>query len=131
MFIFIRKFHLLFVQISYTRGSIILLALRVSSSDPQALGLLSTPSAPQVRLIRKASFAPSISVSAISVIGPWDAEAEAIGTAIWWTVPNAGGASREGVKYLQGEIRVPEVLIPNFRILNFSLEVTRGPIRFR
>lgn len=107
----------------YTRGTAIPLTMTISSSDSQALDLLSSPIAPSVRLLRLAEFSPTILSSATKVVGPWEAKPEIVGDAVWWLVPDVSGAAAEETsRCLHGEIKIPEDAPPNCRILNFQLQ---------
>ncbi|KAK7690954.1 hypothetical protein QCA50_006057 [Cerrena zonata] len=114
----------------YTRGTVIPLIMTVSTSDLQALDLLSAPPALCVRLARSAEFASSILSAAIKVVGPWQTSPEFIADAAWWPILDYGGSSSasEDVssKTLHGEIRIPEDASPSCLILNFQLQYSVG-----
>ena len=94
--------------------------MTVSTSDSQALDLLSAPSALSVRLTRNADFAPTIlSSSVLKVTSPWQAPPELVAEATWWS---ALDSDRSSEKTLHGEIRIPENVSPSCLILNFLLQ---------
>jgi hypothetical protein len=120
------------VQVSYTRGTVIPVWLRLSSPDDQALDLLSTPTAPQAALRCVLDFRPGHTPPkhpAAAAPGehrkPTDefyADTTVVAPAVWWSpkLSDERGAGR-GARRLAGEIHVPPgatppILCPIFRL---------------
>lgn len=112
-------------QLSYTRGTVIPLHLTVRSSDTHALDLLSSPTAPVVRLRR-------VTRNHYDDGGPGITDASAgkehkladlkslptpmfqdlvgyVNSATWWSTPSSSDDA--GTRTLQGEVHLP----PNLR----------------
>ncbi|KAF7374625.1 hypothetical protein MSAN_00347300 [Mycena sanguinolenta] len=125
----------------YTRGSPIPCAITLSSTDTQALDLLSAPRAISVHLRRRLK--PLLPASKRN--GVFDANAdlsadpaENMVAASWW--PSARGASEEialgpsrrmSRRRLDGEIQLPTCLKPSCRIAHFAVEYTVELLPFK
>ncbi|KAJ7745724.1 hypothetical protein B0H16DRAFT_971533 [Mycena metata] len=125
----------------YTRGAPIPCAITLSSTDVQALDLLSAPRAISVHLRRRLK--PLVPASKRN--GMFDANAdlsadpaENIAAATWW--PSLEGApenTRHGFsrrihrRRLDGEIQLPVSLKPSCRIAHFAVEYTVEVLPFK
>ncbi|KAJ7158493.1 hypothetical protein C8R46DRAFT_1109353 [Mycena filopes] len=124
----------------YTRGAPIPCAITLSSTDAQALDLLSAPRAIPVHLRRRLK--PLLPASKRN--GMFDANAdlsvdpaENIAAATWW--PSVDGAHGQGQgsarrihrRRLDGEIQLPVSLKPSCRIAHFAVEYTVEVLPFK
>jgi hypothetical protein len=107
--------------LSYTRSTVIPLYLRLSSSDSQALDLLSSPKAITCHLRRRLKLR-GLKDSLIDA-SVWRENAEYSQPAVWWNDKDDGSdeKAREGTKYLSGELHLvrnlkPTSAVPSFRI---------------
>jgi len=98
--------------LSYTRGSVIPLFLTLSSSDAQALDLLTSSKAASVRLVRRVKY--------IMQGAEWRESVEQLENAVWWPA-NDGGGDRHN-RRMCGEIRLVKDLKPSCLFGHFSLE---------
>ncbi|KAJ7261727.1 hypothetical protein B0H12DRAFT_1013149 [Mycena haematopus] len=125
----------------YTRGSPIPCAISLSSTDAQALDLLSAPRAISVHLRRrlKPILPPSKRNGIFDANADLSADpAENIVAASWW--PSHEGASAEialgssrrmSRRRLDGEIQLPTSLKPSCRIAHFAVEYTVELLPFK
>ncbi|KAJ6532063.1 hypothetical protein B0H19DRAFT_466554 [Mycena capillaripes] len=124
--------------LSYTRGSPIPCVITLTSTDAQALDLLSAPRAISVYLRRRLK--PILPASKRN--GMFDANAdlsadpaENIVAASWW--PSLEGGSELGNsprinrRRLDGEIQLPTTLKPSCRIAHFAVEYTVEVLPFK
>ncbi|KAJ3987412.1 hypothetical protein F5890DRAFT_1405227 [Lentinula detonsa] len=125
--------------LSYTRGSVIPLSLTLSSTDSQALDLLSSDRALAVRLRRKVTSNRAQNLAEFNA--PWNATQGAVSTepiidiagAVWWQRPGSTSSNETGInstmlskvilyKELEGEILLSKSLKPTFHISHFGIE---------
>ncbi|KAJ3785368.1 hypothetical protein GGU10DRAFT_355079 [Lentinula aff. detonsa] len=125
--------------LSYTRGSVIPLSLTLSSTDSQALDLLSSHRALAVRLRRKVTSNRAQNLAEFNA--PWNATQGAVSTepiidiagAVWWQRPGSTSSNETGInpttlskvilhKELEGEILLSKSLKPTFHISHFGIE---------
>ncbi|KAJ4477342.1 hypothetical protein J3R30DRAFT_3290821 [Lentinula aciculospora] len=125
--------------LSYTRGSVIPVSLTLSSTDSQALDLLSSRQSLTVRLRRKVTSNSAQTFAELNA--PWNATQGAILTeptveiadAVWWqrpgsvnineTIMNSTMQSKTRLyREMEGEILLPKNLKPTFRISHFGIE---------
>ncbi|KAH8100788.1 hypothetical protein BXZ70DRAFT_1064411 [Cristinia sonorae] len=111
--------------VCYTRGTTIPLVLSISSSDTQALDLLSLPSAPTCQLMRHATFSMHVDSTSLEVISSNSREwfPEVIGTAVWRQAFEDTGNSPHR-RILHGDIVIPADTPPSCNIVNFHLQYT-------
>ncbi|KAJ6512953.1 hypothetical protein C8R45DRAFT_812620 [Mycena sanguinolenta] len=125
----------------YTRGSPIPCAITLSSTDTQALDLLSAPRAISLHLRRRLK--PLLPASNRN--GVFDANAdlsadpaENMVAAAWWPSPRGaseeialGPSRRMSRRRLDGEIQLPTCLKPSCRIAHFAVEYTVELLPFK
>lgn len=97
----------------------------IACSDEQALDLLSSPGAQDVRLVQKTSH--SVSTYAMGIITPITSGQRElyqgdIAQAQFWPV-SSQNSEQQVTRELQGEIMVPLSVPPGCRILSFEIEV--------
>nr|GAT51378.1 predicted protein [Mycena chlorophos] len=116
----------------YTRGSQIPCVIYLSSTDTQALDLLSAPRAITVALRRR--LRPIQPASKRS--GMFDASAdlsadpvETIALASWW--PASPAAAHHSSRRLEGEIPLPVTLKPSARMAHFAVEYSVEVLPFK
>ncbi|CAL1710189.1 unnamed protein product [Somion occarium] len=109
--------------LAYTRGSVLPCTVHIECSDVQALDLLASPEAMDIRLRRHISMGLA-DVSSISARAPaygieFEETTEEIKSAVWWP-------TRHGTTYraLDGEIHLPRELKPSCCIGRFRLSYT-------
>ncbi|KAI0090290.1 hypothetical protein BDY19DRAFT_939425 [Irpex rosettiformis] len=104
----------------YTRGAAVPIHLVISSKDDQTLDLLSSPHAPRVVFTRTMSFTPWQGSYAMgrNVNEPSETHTEQMASAGFTLIPGGG----EERRVLRGQLVVPGHLVPEFRILNYTLE---------
>ncbi|KAJ6624071.1 hypothetical protein B0H10DRAFT_1785488 [Mycena sp. CBHHK59/15] len=126
----------------YTRGSPIPCVITLSSTDTQALDLLSSPRAISVHLRRR--LRPVMPASKRSGIFDANADlsadpAEDMAAAAWWPSPvgaqddtpmpcGDGTARTVRRRTLDGEIQLSKILKPSCRMAHFAVEVCRCPV---
>ncbi|KAJ7054580.1 hypothetical protein C8F01DRAFT_478554 [Mycena amicta] len=108
---------------SYARGTPIPLLLTLSSTDAQALALMSSPSAPLVTL-RRTIRSQKASTSVTRALDWETAEDDLVRAALWPTGP----ASTGGACTLEGEIALPRALTTTSSIGRFSYSVVLSAI---
>ena len=111
-------------QTVYTRGTPIQIYVSISSSDDQALDLLSTPGAQDIRLVQTTSYCKT--TYAVGLVGGLPGQPDLfkrdITSAIFWAADSRNGI-QPGRRYLQGEVIVPLTMPPGCHILSFEIEV--------
>ncbi|KDQ57337.1 hypothetical protein JAAARDRAFT_35966 [Jaapia argillacea MUCL 33604] len=95
------------LPLCYTRGTSIPCILSLTCSDPQALDLISSQTAPRVYLQRSAKFPMHTAVNREEM-------------AVWW--PRQAARIDDQVRILEGEIALPNNLKPTCSFKNFSIE---------
>ncbi|KAJ7707458.1 hypothetical protein B0H17DRAFT_1032749 [Mycena rosella] len=119
----------------YTRGAPIPLVITLSSTDTQALDLLSAPRAISVHLRRRLK--PLTPASERS--GMFDANAdlsadpaENMAAAAWWpSLEGPDASQRVGRRRLEGEIQLPATLKPSAQMAHFAVEYTVEVLPFK
>ncbi|KAJ7592896.1 hypothetical protein C8J56DRAFT_484812 [Mycena floridula] len=117
--------------LSYTRGTPIPMTLQISSSDSQALDLLSTPRSVSVHLRRRkivnrdASYLSRPSTSKLTKEYQIEAGAikdqdDIINQAVWWSTNF--GEMQAGCRTLSGEILLPGTITSSSHIGPFAIE---------
>jgi hypothetical protein len=117
--------------LQYTRGSGIPVHLSLSSSDPQALDLLSKPDAPVVKLLAylevktaadKQALLGSVKEAKLVMRGNETLvlESRGVQSAVWWVDP---APTKEGEKKLFGEIHIGLGTTPPFDVPDARLRV--------
>ncbi|KAJ7762030.1 hypothetical protein DFH07DRAFT_417656 [Mycena maculata] len=127
--------------LSYTRGSPIPCALTLSSTDEQALDLLSSPRAISVHLRRRLK--PIVPASKRNGIFDANADlsadpAENLAAASWWPslggdedAPGSGPLRNISTRRLDGEIQLAPTLKPSSRIAHFAVEYSVEVLPFK
>jgi len=101
------------------------LHLKIESSDPQAVDMLSVPTAVFVRL-RLTFEVPSdqmtLKANHISSL-TYKTEIRDLNAATWWPSAYGSGTADEQIKrrMLDGEISLPSDLVPSFRLFKFGI----------
>ncbi|KAJ7928766.1 hypothetical protein B0H13DRAFT_2652719 [Mycena leptocephala] len=121
----------------YTRGSPIPCVITLSSTDAQALDLLSAPRAISVHLRRRLK--PVLPASTRHGIFDANADlsvdpAENIVAASWWpSLEDVGSRTSQRIsrRRLDGEIQLPTTLKPSCRIAHFAVEYTVEVLPFK
>ncbi|KAJ6570979.1 hypothetical protein DFH09DRAFT_1153490 [Mycena vulgaris] len=103
--------------LSYTRGSVIPCSLKYVCHDLQALNLLCTPSASNVRLHRHVKCS-LLGGRTVYTHTPHDLEES--GRAVWWPANNA--QRRQDSRTFEGEIHLAKNLKPTSVISHFTLK---------
>jgi hypothetical protein len=106
------------VKLIYTRGTPIPLFLLISSTDSQALDLLSATSSPAAKLICN-----SHDLSANTRHSATVADSRDIQSAVWISVPSNATTHAVPSRHLIGEIHIPTSLKPGARLKNWMLSV--------
>ncbi|KAG8683695.1 hypothetical protein FRC08_014128 [Ceratobasidium sp. 394] len=106
----------------YSRGGTIFYRIEVSSGDPQALQLLSSPSAIAVLLIQDARSASlsRISQASLGAKGA-NVDIQAIARGASWSGTTLSTESPE-MRILEGEITVPSKTTPSIKLASFQLQ---------
>jgi hypothetical protein len=105
----------------YTRGTVIPLYLTLSSQDRQALDLLSSPHAINIRLRRRVRYYISASnVASYKQTGSAERKdaIDFVENAVWWPAPGGDRHSRR----LNGEIRLAKDLKPTSSMAHFTID---------
>jgi hypothetical protein len=114
-----------FLQLSYTRGTVIPCLLTLESDDPQALDLLSSMTSPTVRLQRcvkyEANGRPSHSRK--NVVDDGMDGAQFVQSAVWWPSTRTEELSLN-TRQLNGEIQLRADLKPSCAMAHFAIEVS-------
>jgi hypothetical protein len=95
-------------------------ALTIKTNDSQALDLLATPAAIVVVLQRKVEVL-------IASLGQ-QAEAQTVQETVWW--PSGDATTNDCERRLQGEIHLPEDLLPSSDMPAFLVKVLSCPQSF-
>jgi len=132
-----------FIQLFYTRGTPIPMTLTISSSDAQALDLLSSPRSISVYLRRRvrsssmSSYIPNQSPSMRRVptnnrteIGGMRDYDDIIDQAVWWASSEGPTPGQTRTRSLNGEIHLPASLKPSCLIGHFSIEYSVDVLPF-
>jgi len=104
------------MQLSYTRGSVIPISLRLEGDDEQALDLLSSPKAIVARLRRRIKYYHK-SVESLA----WRDSIDHSQLAVWW--PSTEQPERRGVRYVNGELHLRADIKPTSAMAHFRIEV--------
>lgn len=128
--IVVRAYHIrsMMMQVCYTRGTPISLHVRMEGPDEQALGLLSSPSALRVQLIRRIVYHTRFNVinwkkGKNQDLVPADTQTllTPISTAIFW--PSIEGSADMHARHLFGEVLVPFNAVPSHDGVFFKVNV--------
>lgn len=118
--------HSIFRQLCYTRGTTVPLHLMLISDDVQALDLLSSIYAPDVRLTRTTSYGQAMSSLGL-VAGDGSQVDQPIDLASARFTPavqeNSESPSTQ-CRVLRGELTIPGDIPPECHILHYSMEVS-------
>ncbi|KAF8905075.1 hypothetical protein CPB84DRAFT_1845157 [Gymnopilus junonius] len=106
--------------LSYTRGSLIPLSLRLESSDQQALDLLSASKAIVLRLRRriKNNWESEHALDPLS----WKDTVEDSQLAVWWPSAEKPDASSIPTRFVNGELHLRSDVKPSSAMANFRIE---------
>lgn len=107
-----------FSQISYALGSFIPCALIVSSSNPQVLEVMASPSAPRVLLKRRLFLRSKLGGELIL-----DDQHTTINKASWMPFRESPRSRSSSRKILEGEISIPQTAAPSFTFGKLELKV--------
>ncbi|KIM40547.1 hypothetical protein M413DRAFT_412501 [Hebeloma cylindrosporum] len=101
--------------LSYTRGSVIPISLRLIGDDHQALDMLSSPKAIVARLRRRIKYHHK-SVESLA----WRDSLDHSQLALWW--PSAEQSEQRGVRYVNGELHLRADIKPTAAMASFRIE---------
>ncbi|KAG8748109.1 hypothetical protein FRC10_008842 [Ceratobasidium sp. 414] len=114
----------------YSRGGTIFYRIEISGGDPQALQLLSSPSAITVLLTQEARTVP-LSRSSQASLGAKgaDVDVQAIARGVSWSDTTLLTEPSE-MRVLEGEIIVPPKTSPNIKLASFQLQASDSELSF-
>jgi len=104
--------------LSYTRGSVIPISLRLNTDDQQALDLLSSPQAIVARLRRRIKYHHNSEKTLKSLA--WRDSIDHSQLAVWW--PSAEQSEQRGVRYVNGELHLRADIKPTSAMASFRVQ---------
>jgi hypothetical protein len=118
-----------YLQLTYTRGSVIPLCLRLEGTDSQVLDMLSNPKAIVTRMRRRIKYHHNAEKTIESFA--WKDAIDHSQLALWWP-SSEGSEDRHGrVRYVNGELHLRGDVKATAAMASFRIEVRRDPLPCR